>query len=268
MGGTAPIDLPQIAVLGGQSSGKSSVLENIVGKSFLPRGSGIVTRRPLVLQLYYNPDGEYAEFLHKPGEKIYDFDAVCKEIEDDTARICGQNKGLSTKPINLRVFSPNVLNLTLIDLPGATKVAVGDQPSDIGKQIENMIKFYVTKPNCMILAVTAANTDLANSDAICIAKEVDPKGERTLGVMTKLDLMDRGTDARGIFSGESGDVPHLKLGYVGVVNRSQGDINEQKTIQSARDAENSFFEGHPAYADMADKLGKSRKRARSSALVA
>lgn len=148
-----------------------------------------------------------------------------------------------------------MLNLTLIDLPGATKVAVGDQPSDIGKQIESMIKFYVSKPNCLILAVTAANTDLANSDAIAIAKEVDPKGERTLGVMTKLDLMDRGTDARGIFTGESQDVPLLKMGYIGVVNRSQADINERKTIQGARDAENAFFEGHPGYADIADRLG-------------
>ncbi|GMH74000.1 hypothetical protein TrRE_jg8367 [Triparma retinervis] len=240
MGGTAPIDLPQIAVLGGQSSGKSSVLENIVGKSFLPRGSGIVTRRPLILQLFHEPSGEWGEFLHKPGEKFYDFDMICEEIENDTARICGKNKGLSTKPINLRVYSPDVLNLTLIDLPGATKVAVGDQPSDIGKQIESMIKFYVSKPNCLILAVTAANTDLANSDAIAIAKEVDPKGERTLGVMTKLDLMDRGTDARGIFTGESSDVPGLKLGYVGVVNRSQADINEKKTIQGGARIEGIF----------------------------
>lgn len=118
---------------------------------------------------------------------------ICEEIENDTARICGKNKGLSTKPINLRVYSPDVLNLTLIDLPGATKVAVGDQPSDIGKQIESMIKFYVSKPNCLILAVTAANTDLANSDAIAIAKEVDPKGERTLGVMTKVSEKKRQT---------------------------------------------------------------------------
>ena len=267
MGGTAPIDLPQIAVVGGQSSGKSSVLENIVGKSFLPRGSGIVTRRPLILQLYHEPSGEWGEFLHKPGEKYYAFDAICREIEDDTARICGANKGLSTKPINLRVYSPDVLNLTLIDLPGATKVAVGDQPHDIGRQIENMIKFYVSKPNCLILAVTGANTDLANSDAICIAKEVDPKGERTLGVMTKLDLMDRGTDARGVFTGESGDVPTLKLGYVGVVNRSQGDINERKSIQGARDSENAYFQGHPAYSDIADKLGTGYLVKKCSAML-
>ena len=66
------IDLPQIAVVGGQSSGKSSVLENFVGRDFLPRGSGIVTRRPLVLQLMNNPSGEWGEFLHAKG-KAYHF---------------------------------------------------------------------------------------------------------------------------------------------------------------------------------------------------
>ena len=64
MNGADVLDLPQIAVVGGQSSGKSSVLENIVGKSFLPRGSGIVTRRPLVLKLHFNANEEYGEFLH------------------------------------------------------------------------------------------------------------------------------------------------------------------------------------------------------------
>jgi len=66
------IDLPQIAVVGGQSAGKSSVLENFVGKDFLPRGSGIVTRRPLILQLINGPT-EYGEFLHAKGKKIYEF---------------------------------------------------------------------------------------------------------------------------------------------------------------------------------------------------
>lgn len=252
--GNSPIDLPQIAVVGGQSSGKSSVLENIVGKSFLPRGSGIVTRRPLVLQLYNSPE-EYGEFLHNPTKKFYDFEEICQEIEADTNRVCGGNKNLKNQPINLRIYSPDVLNLTLIDLPGATKVAVGDQPKDIGRQIRNMIMSYASKPNCLILAVTAANTDLANSDAIELAKEVDPQGKRTLGVLTKLDLMDRGTDARGIFTGEETNLPALALGYVGVVNRSQADINERKGIAAARAAEMQYFSMHPGYSDIQDKLG-------------
>ena len=104
------------------------------------------------------------------------------------------------------------------------------------------------------MAVTAANTDLANSDAIEIAKEVDPQGKRTLGVLTKLDLMDRGTDARGIFTGEDTNLPALALGYVGVVNRSQADINERKGIASAREGENQYFSMHPAYSDIQDKV--------------
>lgn len=70
-----------------------------------------------------------------------------------------------------------MLNLTLIDLPGITKVPVGDQPPDIEYQIREMIMQFITRENCLILAVTPANTDLANSDALKLAKEVDPQGE-------------------------------------------------------------------------------------------
>uniref|UniRef100_A0A6P7G7Y0 dynamin GTPase n=1 Tax=Diabrotica virgifera virgifera TaxID=50390 RepID=A0A6P7G7Y0_DIAVI len=170
------LDLPQIAVVGGQSAGKSSVLENFVGKDFLPRGSGIVTRRPLILQLI-NAISEHAEFLHCKGKKFVDFNEVRLEIEAETDRVTGSNKGISNIPINLRVYSPNVLNLTLIDLPGLTKVPIGDQPIDIEQQIRGMIMQFIKRESCLILAVTPANTDLANSDALKLAKEVDPQGK-------------------------------------------------------------------------------------------
>lgn len=169
------LDLPQIAVVGGQSAGKSSVLENFVGRDFLPRGSGIVTRRPLVLQLIHAKT-EYAEFIHKPGKVYTDFNEVRKEIEADTDRVTGKNKGISSLPINLKVYSPSVLNLTLIDLPGMTKIPIGDQPPDIELQIRRMILDYIKRDSCLILAVTPANMDLANSDALQIAREVDPQG--------------------------------------------------------------------------------------------
>ncbi|XP_045104163.1 dynamin-like isoform X6 [Portunus trituberculatus] len=245
------LDLPQIAVVGGQSAGKSSVLENFVGRDFLPRGSGIVTRRPLILQLINNPH-EYGEFLHKKGEKFTNFDEIRKEIEADTDRVTGQNKGISNLPINLRVYSPNVLNLTLIDLPGLTKVPIGDQPADIEMQIRNMIMTYITKDSCLILAVSPANSDLANSDALKLSKEADPDGLRTIGVITKLDLMDEGTDARDVL--ENKLLP-LRRGYVGVVNRSQKDIDGKKDIKQAIGAERKFFLSHPAYRHVADRMG-------------
>ncbi|KAF8638794.1 hypothetical protein AX17_001853 [Amanita inopinata Kibby_2008] len=267
------IDLPQICVLGSQSSGKSSVLENIVGRDFLPRGTGIVTRRPLVLQLIHrlagtspgtqingidkagdkaaNPD-EWGEFLHVPGEKFYDFNKIRDEIVRDTEAKTGKNAGISPQPINLRIFSPNVLTLTLVDLPGLTKVPVGDQPRDIEKQIREMLLKYISKPACIILAVTAANTDLANSDGLKMAREVDPEGTRTIGVLTKVDLMDIGTDVVDILAGR---IIPLRLGYVPVVNRGQRDIEAHKPISQALDHERQFFENHASYKGKAQFCG-------------
>ncbi|KAF7724547.1 vacuolar protein sorting-associated protein 1 [Apophysomyces ossiformis] len=259
-----PVDLPQIAVVGAQSSGKSSVLENIVGRDFLPRGTGIVTRRPLILQLINrpathnetggdteNPD-EWGEFLHLPGQKFHDFQRIREEIIRDTELKTGKNLGVSSQPINLRIFSPNVLTLTLIDFPGLTKVPVGDQPKDIEKQIRDMILKHISKPNAIILAVTAANTDLANSDGLKLAREVDPEGLRTIGVLTKVDLMDQGTDVIDILAGR---VIPLRLGYVPVVNRGQRDIESKKSIKKALEFERNFFENHDSYRSKAQFCG-------------
>lgn len=252
VGMNSVIDLPQIAVVGGQSAGKSSVLENCVGKDFLPRGSGIVTRRPLILQLNYVEKGEWGEFLHQKGKKFTDFDEIRREIEAETDRMTGSNKGISDIPINLRVFSPHVLNLTLIDLPGITKVPIGDQPPDIEFQIRGMIMQFIAKPSCLILAVTPANSDLANSDALKLAKEVDPEGIRTIGVLTKLDLMDDGTDAKDILDNK---ILPLRRGYIGVVNRSQRDIEGRKDIKAAQASERKYFLSHPSYRHLAERAG-------------
>ncbi|KAM7472307.1 hypothetical protein LguiA_010490 [Lonicera macranthoides] len=245
--------LPSIAVVGGQSSGKSSVLESIVGKDFLPRGSGIVTRRPLVLQLQRIDEGrEYAEFAHLPRKRFTDFAAVRKEIADETDRETGRSKQISSVPIYLSIYSPSVVNLTLIDLPGLTKVAVEGQPDSIVHDIENMVRSYIEKPNCIILAISPANQDLATSDAIKISREVDPRGERTFGVLTKIDLMDKGTDAVDILEGKS---YKLQFPWIGVVNRSQADINKSVDMIAARRREREYFSSTPEYRHLANKMG-------------
>ncbi|XP_057531338.1 dynamin-related protein 5A [Amaranthus tricolor] len=245
--------LPSIAVVGGQSSGKSSVLESIVGKDFLPRGSGIVTRRPLVLQLHrVEENREWAEFMHLPRKRFTDFAAVRKEIQDETDRETGRTRGISSVPIHLSIYSPSVVNLTLIDLPGLTKVAVEGQHEGIVQEIENMVRSYIEKPNCIILAISPANQDLATSDAIKISREVDPKGERTFGVLTKVDLMDKGTDAVDILEGRS---YKLQYPWVGVVNRSQADINKNVDMHIARRKEREFWTNSPEYKHMANRMG-------------
>ncbi|XP_055048681.1 dynamin-1-like protein isoform X3 [Misgurnus anguillicaudatus] len=274
--GTDIIQLPQIAVVGTQSSGKSSVLESLVGRDLLPRGTGIVTRRPLILQLvhvdaddrrktgdendpnawkngrlYKGVDGEeWAKFLHTKNKIYTDFDEIRQEIENETERISGNNKGISDEPIHLKVFSPHVVNLTLVDLPGITKVPVGDQPKDIELLIRELILKYISNPNCIILAVTAANTDMATSEALKVAREVDPDGRRTLAVVTKLDLMDAGTDAMDVLMGR---VIPVKLGLIGVVNRSQLDINNKKSVADSIRDEYAFLQ--KKYPSLANRNG-------------
>ncbi|KAH9607479.1 hypothetical protein KSS87_019376 [Heliosperma pusillum] len=245
--------LPSVAVVGGQSSGKSSVLESIVGRDFLPRGSGIVTRRPLVLQLHKTEEGtqEYAEFLHLPKRPFTDFALVRKEIQDETDRVTGSRQ-ISPVPIHLSIYSPNVVNLTLIDLPGLTKVAIDGQPESIVKDIEDMVRTYVDKPNCIILAISPANQDIATSDAIKLAKEVDPNGDRTFGVLTKLDLMDKGTNALDVLEGRS---YRLHYPWVGIVNRSQAEINRNVEMTAARHKEREYFATSPDYSHLSNRMG-------------
>ncbi|XP_033888997.1 dynamin-1-like protein isoform X4 [Acipenser ruthenus] len=263
--GSDVIQLPQIAVVGTQSSGKSSVLESLVGKDLLPRGTGVVTRRPLILQLVnLSPEDrskaageengieseEWGKFLHTKNKIYTDFDEIRQEIENETERISGNNKGISAEPIHLKIFSPHVVNLTLVDLPGITKVPVGDQPKDIEIQIRDLILRYISNPNSIILAVTAANTDMATSEALKVAREVDPDGRRTLAVITKLDLMDAGTDAMDVLMGR---VIPVKLGIIGVVNRSQLDINNKKIVAEAMRDEYAFLQ--KKYPSLANRNG-------------
>ncbi|XP_029677941.1 dynamin-1-like protein isoform X2 [Formica exsecta] len=252
--GATALQLPQIVVLGTQSSGKSSVIESLVGRSFLPRGTGIVTRRPLILQLVYTPKDdrehrsaengtldveEWGMFLHTKNRIYKNFDDIRAEIEAETDRMAGANKGICPEPINLKIYSMSVVNLTLIDLPGITKVPVGDQPEDIESQIRELVLKYICSPNSIILAVVTANTDMATSESLKLSKDVDPDGRRTLAVVTKLDLMDAGTDAIDILCGR---VIPVKLGIIGVVNRSQQDIMNNKSIQEALKDEATFLQ--------------------------
>ncbi|KAJ7294208.1 hypothetical protein O6H91_Y013900 [Diphasiastrum complanatum] len=196
LGSASTVDLPQVAVVGSQSSGKSSVLEALVGRDFLPRGSDICTRRPLVLQLVQTQRKhedrveilEWGEFLHIPGRRFTDFLAIRREIQAETDRELGMNKGISDKQIRLKIFSPNVLNITLVDLPGITKVPVGDQPSDIESRIRTMILSYIKHDTCIILAVSPANADLANSDALQMARIADPDGKYNYISLSSLKL--------------------------------------------------------------------------------
>ena len=242
------IKLPRICSLGTQSAGKSSVLESIVGLDFLPRGDGVVTRRPLELRLCHINSGEpWAIFEERKGQKFTDFIKVRETIEALTDEVCGKDKNILDKPIVLNVYSQTCPDLTLVDLPGVTRVPIQGQPKNIEEITKNMAIRYIEDPLTIILCVIAANSDIATSDGLKLAKEIDTTGSRTLGVLTKLDIMDAGTDARKALMNE--EIP-LKLGYVGVKNRSKQDLLNKLSMAETAKREREFFKTNPAYKNL------------------
>jgi dynamin 1-like protein len=246
------ISLPRIAAIGTQSSGKSSLIESIVGLDFLPRGGGVVTRRPLELRLVhlntqeYPADTSWAIFEKLPNQKFTDFDKVREQINKDTDEVAGANKGIVKEPIVLTIYSTGAPDLTLIDLPGITRVPVkgSDQTEDIEKLTRDMTLHYINDTRTLVLAVLPANQDMSVSDSLQLARQVDPKGLRSIGVVTKIDIMDQGTDACKMLRGE--DIP-LRLGYVGVRMRSQQDIDQKKKVSESLKDEEDWFNNHRLY---------------------
>lgn len=241
------IRLPRIVTLGVQSSGKSSVLESIVGLNFLPRNEGVCTRRPLELRLVHTNDAKpYAMFDAVEG-KFVDFSKVRDMIIRLTDDKAGKTKNIIDDPIILTIYSNTCPDLTLIDLPGITRIPVGDQPKNIYEITKEMAHRYISDPRTIILCVCAANVDVTTSDGLLMAQRVDKAGIRTLGVITKIDIMDRGTNAKKAILGQ--EVP-LKLGFVGVKNRSQEDINNQMCVEAALREEHEYFSRHDIYSTM------------------
>ncbi|MEJ1282913.1 hypothetical protein NN561_013876 [Cricetulus griseus] len=240
--------LPAIAVIGDQSSGKSSVLEALSGVA-LPRGSGIVTRCPLVLKLKQLGQGEEwrGKVTYKDTEvEVSDPTEVEGEINKAQNFIAGKGLGISDELISLEVSSPNVPDLTLIDLPGITRVAVGNQPADIGYQIKRLIKTYIQKQETINLVVVPSNVDIATTEALSMAQEVDPEGDRTIGILTKPDLVDRGTEDK-VVDVVRNLVYHLKKGYMIVKCRGQQDVQKRLDLAEALKMEQAFFKEHPYF---------------------
>ncbi|KAI1424399.1 mitochondrial dynamin GTPase [Xylaria sp. FL1777] len=246
IGQSNTLTLPSIVVIGSQSSGKSSVLEAIVGHEFLPKGSNMVTRRPIELTLINTPNSraEYGEFPDLGLGKITDFSSIQRTLTELNQAV-PEAQCVSDDPIRLSISSPNVPDLSLIDLPGYIQVVGQNQPVELKQKISELCDKYIQAPN-VILAISAADVDLANSTALRASRRVDPRGERTIGVVTKMDLVD---PPRGAAILNDKQYP-LRLGYVGVVSRAPmtttlfkkgaGDLASAITKN-----ENAYFSSHP-----------------------
>ncbi|KAG6330419.1 hypothetical protein ID866_8671 [Astraeus odoratus] len=242
------LKLPSIVVIGSQSSGKSSVLEAIVGHEFLPKGNNMVTRRPIELTLIHTPatgdasPTEYGEFPSLGLGKITNFSSIQKILTDLNLAV-PNTEAVSSEPIDLRIYSPHVPDLTLIDLPGYVQISSMDQPEELREKISALCDKYIREPN-IILAVCAADVDLANSPALRASRKVDPLGLRTIGVITKMDLV---SPDQGVGVLTNNRYP-LHLGYVGVVAKSAGKKPSSASAGTvAKRGEDDYFGAHREY---------------------
>lgn len=260
---TEALTLPSIVVIGSQSSGKSSVLESIVGHEFLPKGSNMVTRRPIELTLVNTPgaSAEYGMFPALGNAKITDFSHIQNTLTTMNKAVSDE-ECVSDDPIQLNIYSPNVPDLTLIDLPGYIQIQSKNQPADLKWKIAELCEKYIKEPN-IILAVCAADVDLANSPALRASRKVDPLGIRTLGVVTKMDLV---SPDRGAAILKDSNYP-LSLGYVGVIckaapSSSVGLFNKRENVFEAMSRnEKAFFGSSPFYsADSGCSVGTQTLR--------
>ncbi|CAL9777237.1 unnamed protein product [Musa acuminata subsp. burmannicoides] len=230
------IELPTIVVVGDQSSGKSSVLESIAGIS-LPRGQGICTRVPLIMRLQNDPSAQEPHLqLEYQGKVVTTSEsAVPDAINAATNEIAGTSKGISDVPITLIVKRKGVPDLTMVDLPGITRVPVHGQPENIYEQISQIIMKYITPKESIILNVLSATVDFPTCESIRMSQRVDKSGERTLAVVTKADKA-----PEGLLEKVTSDDVNIGLGYVCVRNRVGNE-----TYEEARDEEMKLFKEHP-----------------------
>ncbi|XP_062406310.1 interferon-induced GTP-binding protein Mx1-like [Sardina pilchardus] len=245
MGIDKDLSLPAIAVIGDQSSGKSSVLEALSGVA-LPRGSGIVTRCPLMLRLKKavgSPEWKGVLSYKNEIKDINDPAKVGDFVVNAQNELAGKGFGICDELISLEITSSEVCDLTLIDLPGIARVPVKGQPRDIGDQIKRLIRKFIDKEETINLVVVPCNVDIATTEALKMAQEVDPEGRRTLGILTKPDLVDPGTEDNILEIVYNRVIP-LSKGYIVVKCRGQQQIQDGIPLAKATRMERDFFSQH------------------------
>mmetsp|Transcript_7140 Transcript_7140/g.22532 ORF Transcript_7140/g.22532 Transcript_7140/m.22532 type:complete len:735 (+) Transcript_7140:293-2497(+) len=275
------LPLPQIAVMGDQSAGKSSVLEMISGVPF-PRGTGLVTRCAAQLIMKRTPPGSpwkatatvsWARDQPKEAGVVPNAAALTEKIELLTKVLCDASAGsFSTDSIVIEMSSPDVPDLTLLDLPGIVRTAVSGQGLGVIDEVNGLIDKYLSQERTIVLAVMPANQDIATIDILERAAKADPTGDRTLAVMTKPDLVDRGAEKEVLQCLLNVRKP-LKLGYAMVRCRNQRELDGKISLTKAHAAEKAFFEEHAFWgaevpADRrGDLLGVSALTGRLSSLL-
>ncbi|KAF4344997.1 interferon-induced gtp-binding mx [Fusarium beomiforme] len=274
------VPLPQMVVVGDQSAGKSSVLESLTGFHF-PRAVSLCTRHAteiicrreetesIVVSIRaVDADKEEAKAFRRTATKL-DGEEFAK-IFEDAAKVMGINTGkdgnssgsaFSRDVLCVEISGPDEDHLTVIDVPGMFEYETeGITTKEDIKLVKDMVRVYIKEPRTIILAVAPCNVDVANQKILMLAKEVDPGGKRTLGVLTKPDLLNENATRAAIVDLVCGKGHHLKLGYCIVRNRGADDTSS--SAKQRDDAEKEFFSNSPWTKISPDRLGIPALKAR------
>ncbi|KAJ0163639.1 Interferon-induced GTP-binding protein Mx2 [Colletotrichum tanaceti] len=257
------VDLPQLVVCGDQSAGKSSVLEGITGIPF-PRQEGLCTRFPTEIILRHSNEplktkasirphsGRSAEvaralrsYEREMTEDLSDLPVAIEQV----SKLMGirgftdsqADAAFASDALRIEVTGPTGLQLSIVDLPGLISVANEEQSEADVEAVHAMVRSYLSSSRTIILAVVQASNDIANQGIIKIAREYDPDGQRTVGIITKPDLINAGTEARLASIAKNRDSIKLKLGFFLLKNPSPAEMKASSTKLSRPEREMNFF---------------------------
>ncbi|CAF1044035.1 unnamed protein product [Adineta steineri] len=263
------ISLPQIVVVGDQSVGKSSILEAISSIE-LPRAQNICTRCPLELRMKSAPSDspDYATIRCDGVDEmiIQDLSEIPVRVIQCTNFLTGDMINVSSKPIFLTVYKRDIQDdLTLVDLPGIVRTQIEGQSPTIYNDIVTLIKDCVKHESAVVLHVIPSSVDFSTSESIKICQEYDPRYERQMIAVSKIDKHDKGIAERlqGIGSGSL----RLPLGCVAVLNRKQEEIDAGVSFEEMRRREAEFFRTNPAFTDVPQEYLGSQELIKKLVLI-
>ncbi|EPS35254.1 hypothetical protein H072_11594 [Dactylellina haptotyla CBS 200.50] len=269
------ISLPQLVVVGDQSSGKSSLLEGLTEISF-PVASDLCTRfaTQIVLRRTDDDDGHVRASIIPGPDSSYDEEVKARllgfqtsltesefgpesfaKILDDAAACMGipkpedkvedtPDKRFSNDILKIELSGPHHPHLTIVDVPGLFHNSTKYQTDEDRELIRNLIQTYIEDPRTIIMAVMDGRNNLANQEVFRMARAVDPDGKRTVGIITKCDAVQAG-DEHGVIQIASNKIERLNHGWFVVRNRSTKEIQDGVTIGERHQREKAFFKKSP-----------------------
>lgn len=263
------INLPQLIVSGDQSTGKSSVLEGITGVPF-PRQDGLCTRFATEITMEHtneaNVDTDIKATIipsdHRDEKSKEEMRAFIRHLSgfqqlpaviEAAGELMGL-KGYGTMQsgpafgqdvLQIKVCGNTGLNLTIVDLPGIIQVPNDEQDDNDVDTVHSLVDSYVANPRTIILAVVQAGNDISNQPIIKKSKKFDKDGERTIGVITKPDLINDGTQARIAALSRNEDTTKLKLGFFMMKNPSPKEMQHGISMLEREQKELTYFSSPP-----------------------